>query len=270
MNNELPPDTESESASASMSLASRLANMLVAPGEVFAAVKASAVNHANWWVPVLLFLMTHCVAVGLIYSQPAIRRQVADLQDRAMQQQFQKQIDAGKMTQAQADQLKAQSGRIAELGTIVVALVGPGIGAVVTPFWGGFVLWIGASFLFKRPFPYLKGVEVVGLAMVVVALGTLVKGLLAVATGNAFASVSLILLVKEYDAMNPLHNMLMTLDAFALWALLLRALGLSRIAGISYGKAVAWVLTVWIVITGGLFGFSWMMQKLVAGITGQQ
>jgi hypothetical protein len=268
MNNELPPTMDSTPVPSS--LWSRLANVIATPGEVFTAVKNSPINHANWWVPALLFIMLNCVSVGLIYSQPAIRQQVADLQERAMQKQFQQHIDSGKMTQAQADQIKAQSGQFAEISAVIGALVAPAIAAAVTPFWGGFVLWVGASLLFKRPFPYLKGVEVVGLAMVVVALGALVRGLLAVATGNAFASVSLILLVKEYDATNPLHNMLMTLDAFALWALVLRAVGLSKLTDISFAKATAWVLTVWFIITGGLFGFGWAMQKLMASLMGQR
>jgi hypothetical protein len=268
MNNEIPATTDS--ATPPTSLFSRLGNVLVAPGEVFTAVKTSPVNHANWWVPVLLFVMMNCVAVGLIYSQPSIRQQVEDLQDRAMQQQFQPQIDSGKMTQAQVDQVKVQASQWAATGAVVGALVGPVFGAAVTPFWGGFVLWVGAALLFKRRFPYMKGVEVVGLAMVVMVLGALVRGLLAVATGNAFASLSPILLVKEYNAMNPLHNMLLTLDVFALWALCLRALGLSRLADISFGKAAAWVLTVWFVIVGGLFGFSWAMQQLMVRLTSQQ
>jgi hypothetical protein len=251
------------------SLGARLVNVFVSPGEVFTEVKASPICHANWWVPALLFLLASWCAAALMFSQPAIKQQMADMQDKAMQQQFQKQVDAGKMTQAQADQIKAQAGKFSGIGQIIGGVVSPLFMAGIIPFWGGFVLWAGGALIFKRRFEFMKGVEVVGLAMIILAVGALIKGLLVTAMGNMFASPGPILLVKDYDPTNQFHNFLVTVDVFVIWSLALRGVGLAKLSDISLPKAMAWVFGVWILITGGMFALSWGIQKAVSMMTGQ-
>lgn len=251
------------------SLAARLTNVFVAPGEVFAEVKASPVRHANWIVPAVIFILVSWGMGALLMSQDAIKQQMAEIQDQAFQKQFQKQIDSGKMTQVQVDQFKAGAAKYEGIAQIFAVVIVPLLSAVKIPFLGGFVIWFGGTIIFKRPFPYMKGVEIAGMVLVVVALGALVKGLLAAALGNIFASPGPALLLKPFDATNPWHNLLATMDVFALWALLLKATALAKLSDLSFAKAVAWVGGVAAVVTGGLFAFSWAMQQLMATISNQ-
>ena len=270
MSNDIPPAVGELPTIAPSSLASRLSNLFVSPGEVFVEVKTSRVSHANWLVPALLFILASWCAAALMFSNPSIKQQMVEVQDEAMQKQFQKQIDSGKMTQAQVDQMKAGAAKVSGIVHIASVTIAPVFAAAATPFWGGFVLWVGAMFIFKRPFEFLKGVEVVGLAMTVVAVGALVKGLLCAAMGNMFAVPGPILLIKHYDPTNQLHNALLMLDVFAVWALILRGIGLAKLSDISPAKALAWVLGVWITITGGMFALSWAIQKIVGMAGGQR
>jgi len=268
MNNEAPLPVDAPASSQS-SLAARLTNVLVSPGEVYAEVKSSPVCHANWWVPGLLFVLASWCAAALMFSNPGIKQQMADMQDKVLQQRFQPQIDSGKMTQAQADQVKASTTKLTGIVQIVGGFVGPMINAAATPFWGGFLLWLGGTWIFRRPFDYMKGVEAVGLTMVVLAVGALVKGLLCTAMGSLFAAPSPILLVKDYDPTNALHNSLIMLDVFVIWGLVLRAVGLAKLSDISLAKAAAWAVGIWVFLTGGLFTVSWGFQKLLGAMTGQ-
>ncbi|HEU5069255.1 MAG TPA: YIP1 family protein [Verrucomicrobiae bacterium] len=267
MNSDTPP-VATATAVPSSRLASRLLNVLVAPGDVFAEVKAMALCHANWLVPAALFLLASWCAAAILFSQEAIRQQMVDVQDRAMQQQFQKQIDAGKMTQAQADQIKASTARFAGIGQMIGGFVAPVFAAGVKVFWGGFIVWVGACFIFKRPVEYLKAVEVSGLSLVILAIGALVKGLLGAALGNLFASPGPVLLLKSFDPTNPLHTSLVGLDVFTLWALVVVSIGLAKLCEVSVVKGMAWVIGVWVVITGAWLGFALGMQKAVATLTG--
>lgn len=250
------------------SLTSRLTNVFVSPGDVYAEVKASPVCHANWWVPGLVLVLASWCAAALMFSQPSIKQQIIEIQEKTLQGRFQPQIDSGKMTQAQVDQIKAQSARFAGIGQWVGGIGGPLIQAAITPFWGGLILWAGAMWIFKRPFEFLKGVEVVGLAMMVMAVGALIKGLLCTAMGTLYATPGPGLLVRDFEPTNPAHNMLMALDVFGIWVLALRAVGLAKLSDISLAKAAAWVFGVWIVFTVGMLTFSWAVQKLVGRLTG--
>jgi hypothetical protein len=267
MNTEIPPSIETPRALPS-SLMSRLTNVFVSPGEVFAEMKTRPVNHANWWVPALILIVASWFAAGVMFSNPNIKQQVVDIQEKTLQKQFQPQIDSGKMTQAQVDQIKAQASKFAGLGQIIGGCVVPVVTAVATPFWGGLILWIGGMLIFKRPFEYLKGVEVTGLAMMVMAVGAVVKGLLCAAMGSMFVSAGPILLIKDYDPTSLLHNVLIMLDLFGIWALWLRAVGLAKLCDVSFAKAVAWVFGLWILITGGMTTLSWGMQHMMSKMTG--
>ncbi len=188
MNNDIP----SPAGAPASSLGARLMNIFVTPGDVFAEVRDSPVRHANWYVPALLFLLASWFAAALMLSQDSIRHQLAEAQDQAIQKQFQKQIDAGTITQAQVDQKKIEISKFAGIGTTVGFFVSPLFVAGAAPFWGGFVIWTGAVWLFKRPVHFLKAVEVVGLAMVIEAVGALVKGLLCAGMGSLVAALVLL------------------------------------------------------------------------------
>jgi hypothetical protein len=145
---------------------------------------------------------------------------------------------------------------------------GPIFAAGALPFWGGFVLWAGGHLVMRRPFPFMKGVEVAGLAMVVTALGVLVKGLMCVAKGTMFTGPGVALLLDPYDPTNQFHNALASIEIFVLWALAVEAVGLARLCQGSIAKAALWRFGIWAVLTGGLLGVAWAYQKLIATLTG--
>lgn len=269
MSNDILPPSYASAVPPGSSLVARLTNIFVAPGEVFAEIKPRPINHANWLVAGLIFLLASWSIGALIFSQESIRHQMVEIQEQAMQKQFQKQIDAGKMTQAQVDQFKAGAAQYGWVGQAFVFGIAPLIEAVKFPFIGGFILWVGGACIFRRPFSYMKAVECVGMVLVISALGVLVKGLLIAAMGNMFASPGPILLVKNYDPTNQWHNLLAVLDVFLVWGLIVKSVALAKLADISFAKAAAWVIGVSLSITGGMFAMSWAAQHLIASLTGQ-
>lgn len=264
MSNETsPPIPASPDAPVETSLAARLANVFVAPGEVFAEVKASPIRHSNWLVAGLIFVLLSWCAAAVMITQEPLQHQMTEAQETAMQKQFQKQIDAGKMSQAQADQAIATAMKIARIFYNIAAFVGPVIGAGLGPFLGGFIIWAVGSLIFRKPFPYLKGVEAAGLTMVVAGLGVLVKGLLCAALGTMFVSPGLVLLVKPYDPTNLLHTFLLTFDAFAIWGMVLSGIALAKLSEVSFVKAFGWTSAVTVLFLGGMLTLGWVAQHMV-------
>ena len=155
MNTDISPQFNPPGVPAPTSLTSRLMNVFIAPGEVFTEVKNSPHCFQNWLVPALVFLLASWVGAAIMFSQDSVRHQMEEVQDAAMQKEFQKQIDAGKMTQAQVNQAKAGAAQFGSIGQIIVAVVGPFFIAGLTPFWGGLILWLG-GFVFRRRLDYMK------------------------------------------------------------------------------------------------------------------
>jgi hypothetical protein len=114
--------------------------------------------------------------------------------------------------------------------------------------WCAFVLWfIGRIFLNVR-FSFLKTLEIAGLAGALIALGNLVTVLLIAATANPSAQPSLALLASDLSIHSAKGQILQLFNFFHLWSLALLALGLSRLANVSFKEASFWVFGYWFVI----------------------
>src|SRR6266567_4701928 len=91
------------------SLAGRLLNVFAAPGDVFEEIRTSAPSTANWFVPLLLSCLIGVCYVFVVFSQETILQSMREAQEKAMQ----KQVDAGKLTQQQAEQRLEMAQRFA-------------------------------------------------------------------------------------------------------------------------------------------------------------
>ncbi len=243
-----------------MSLPARLLNVFAAPGDVFTEVKASAPCSANWVVPALILVLVSWIGAALIFSQDSVNRQLSDITDRALQQRAQ----STPITEQQAEQARKVAGIVAKVG----AFAAPPFAAFVAPFWGGLIIWLVGAKIIKGSFTYMKAVEVAGLANMIGVLDGIVRTLLIVSLGNLYATPSLGLAVKDFDPQNTLHGLLAAVNVITFWLLAVRAIGLSRLSGVSFGKAAAWIFGIWVAFLGVGLGFGFAMRVLGRAATG--
>lgn len=252
--NEPPPLPEAPAPAAPsqppMSLAARLVNVFAVPGEVFDDAKAAKPATTNWLVPALLACVIGVVSALIMFSQPAIQQQLREQQEKAMKPELDKQVAAGKMTQAQADQAIEMMEKFT--GPTMMKIFGS-VGAVfvsfIRVFWWGLVLWLLGKMVLKVQFGYMKSVEIAGLASLIAVLGAIVSLLLIVNLGKLFSTPSLALTVGDFDLKNKGHLLLGTVNLFTLWQLAVMAIGLSRLASVPFARAMLPVFGFWIVWT---------------------
>ncbi len=114
----------------------------------------------------------------------------------------------------------------------------------------------------------MKAVEVVGLANMINVLDVIVRTLLIVGLGNLYASVSPVLLVKDFDPQNTVHSLLAILNVMTFWLLGVRAVGLARLSGASFAKAAAWVFGIWAAYTAFFVGLGILSKALFKRLGG--
>jgi hypothetical protein len=256
--NEPPPLPQAQAEGVqrpAMTLAARLLNVFATPGEVFSEVKAAPHSVGNWLVPALLFVLVSWIGGWLVFSQPAIKQQITELTDKAIQQQVEKAHLSGE----RAEQMRKMS----EIVFKVQFVLGPFVVVVLTILFWSLFIWVGGK-LWKGDFGYMKAVEVIGLATSLMVLDAVIRTLLIVVTGSLFASPSLALLVKDFSPENPQHSLLGLVNVMTLWILTVRSIGLSRLAGISFARAALWVFSVWIAYTSVYWGIGAAMRKAFA------
>jgi hypothetical protein len=239
--NEPPPVPETAPTEPGMSLGGRLFNVFATPGDVFQELKSARHNTANWLVPYAVVVLVGVIYSLVIFSQPAILQQLREQQLVALD----KQVNAGKMTKAQEEQL---------LGTLSKPVVFEVAGAaswvfmgIAKVFWWATWLWLIAKFLLKVEVPYMKGAEIAGLGLMIVALGTIVTMLVSVMMGTLYPYVGPSLAIRSFDATNKLHLLAGAANVFNFWFVALLAVGLSRVAGTPLSKTLTAVMGYWIV-----------------------
>jgi hypothetical protein len=241
-----------------MSLGGRLLNVFATPGDVFQEVKSAGVSTANWLVPALILIAVSWLATWLIFSQDSIKHQLSDITDQAIQ----KQVEKSHMSEQQAEQARAVGEKWAGISAKVAAVLVPVFGGFVTPFFWGLIIWVVGAKLLKGDFPYMKAVEVVGLANMVSVLDVIVRTLLIVGLGNLYAAPGPVLLIKEFDPQNTVHSLLSLLNVMTFWLLAVRAIGLARISSVSFAKAALWVFGIWAAYTGFFIGLGLVMKAV--------
>lgn len=247
-----------------MSLGARLLNVFATPGDVFQELKSASASAANWVVPALILIAVSWVAAWLVFSQDSIKHQLSEITDQAIQ----KQIDMAHMNEQQAEQARAVGEKWGTISSVIAAVALPVLAGFITPFSWGLILWLVGSKVLKGNFPYMKAVEVVGLANMVSVLDVIVKSLLILSLGNLYASPSLLLLVRQFDPQNPVHSLLALVNVMTFWLLAVRAIGMARLSGVSVAKAAAWVFGVWAAYTGFFVGLGFLAKAAFKHIGG--
>lgn len=239
----------------SSSLMARLFNIIAAPGEVFEEIRFRSESVPNWLVPAVLIIVVGLICNTVIFAQPNIRQQLRDVMISAMEKQF----DKAKVPQEQRQQAIDAVEKIGGITQMISFYAAPFGVALVTPFWWGLLIWLFGKAL-KGQFTYMKAVEAAGLANVLAILESVLRTLLVLVQGNVFASPSLMLLIKDYDAQNPMHNLLTLVNAMTFWALAVRSVALAKLSGASFVKAAVWVFGFWVIFTGCLAGMGFLAQ----------
>ena len=66
----------------------------------------------------------------------------------------------------------------------------------------------------------------------------------------AYASPSLMLLVKDFDPQNLGHSLSAAVNVMTFWLLAVFSIGMARLSGVALTKAVLWVFGLWAAYTG--------------------
>lgn len=238
------------------SLASRLFNVVAAPGEVFDEIRSNPPQTENWLIPAVLVVLVGFVGLLLCFSQPAIQQNMSDIVDQAIEKQAQRMP-----MNDQAREIGESMGRIMMKASMMAE---PVVTAFVMPFWWGLIIWVVGAKVYKGGFSFMKGVEVAGLANVLSVLEAIVKTLLAIGLGTIFAGPHLGMLVKDFDTTKPAHMVLAAVNLFSFWGLAVRSIGMAKLGNVSFGKAAISLFGLWFIFMAIMIGFSAGMQRLGA------
>ncbi len=143
------------------------------------------------------------------------------------------------MSRADAEAAFDSMRGVQRIGGIVVAPISILAGVAL----GGLIYWgVSNVVLGGRP-PYKALLELVSVSMLIQLVGGMVRVPLVLSTGDPYASIGLGAFVESGSRLQPL---LMQIDPFAVWAVYLVTIGLSRIYGVAPKRAASVAIGLWI------------------------
>jgi len=250
---DLPPQP------ATTSLIARLMNVFAMPGEVFEEVKTAPPTTGNWLVPVLMNAIVGAIAAIILMSQPAILQGIREKQEA----QFQKMVEQGKMSQADADKAMVVAEKFTGPTLMkITGVVDSVVASFAALFWWTTVLWLLGRYFLRTEFGYIKAMETAGLASMIGVLGAIVTLLLQINFSNLTTSPSLGLLVDNFDAKKVSHLVLAAVNVFGIWRVFVESIALARLANVPLLRSASVMIPVWLLCQSVMITMAALASRL--------
>ncbi len=224
-----------------------ITGMFTEPGETFESI--SKVNKKNYWIlPLIIVIIAGVISTFLFTMDEQLTDKVFQQQKEKIISQMEESVKSGKMSREQADVSIEQSLKFVSPKSVLFQVFGY-IGTIVMPFVILFLLSLVYLVIFKimkTDFEYVKLLNVIGLSMIVTAIGSIVAIVLSIIVGD-FTNLSPGLILNESMVGKGLYSFLSKLDVFTIWFFVLMAIGLSKITKIELKKSYIIVFSIWIV-----------------------
>ncbi|HUN66085.1 MAG TPA: hypothetical protein VMW43_08270 [Bacteroidota bacterium] len=236
------------------SFMTRAVNVFTAPGELFSEISVAPPRTSSWLIPYILMLVMAVLATYAILSNPALRQQIFDIQERAMKEK----VASGQLTQQQFDQI---SSSMESSGPVLFLIFGAG-GQILlvsaTLFGLPLLLMLITRLGLKTPVGYGKLLESFGLTTLIGLLGTIITILLMNLLNTIYATPGPVLaFLGSYDPLKTGDRLIGSVNIFTLWETGVLGIAVSRLTGKSAGTGLGLMYLLWAlwVVLVALTGF---------------
>jgi hypothetical protein len=250
---EIPMEESSTTAGATvqpMPLGEKLINVLAAPGEVYQNIHDTPKSTATWFVPLIIMIVVSLVMVQVVMHNATIVDQIKTMVQEGNEKRLQDQIQSGKIPPERVDQAREQMEAFSDPTSVMMTVIrtaGIILGLPLVLLVVSFIYWLLGKGIMRATAPFTKVMEVVGLALVIGALESIVTTIISIAMKNFHAGPNLALAVlSDFSTSNPLHLALAKINIFTFWNLGVVSVGLSRLFNRDFPKVAVLVFALWI------------------------
>ncbi|MEO8209850.1 MAG: Yip1 family protein, partial [bacterium] len=185
--------SEPEYQNEQLSNSEAMSGVITAPGETFETI-ANTPKKTYWLLPVIIFIVINLISTFLFMSDKELVTKTMDKQTAIMREKFDQNVKDGKMTQEDANKAM-ESMNPAGIFFKGIAYGGAAIGPFIMLLLLSVVYLIGLKVM-KAQFDFTNILNVVGLAMIIIAVGNLLSMVISIIKGD-MSSVGLGLLFSE-------------------------------------------------------------------------
>jgi hypothetical protein len=246
------PENEMEE----LSQTDKIMGVISEPSNLFSKLSKRPVKTSDWLIPLLGMIVIAIIATFIYMSNPEIRLEMQQQQEKAMREQFDKMVQSGQMTQQQADEQIDRARQM--VGNPIFTYLFPSIGIfIVTLVWFfvfATVAFLLAKFMLKGVGNYTLAMSAFGLPLYIVILQTIILIILGLLMGRIVSGINPASLtgmdVKSFGGF-----LLSRLDVFSIWYYVVVGIAFAKMfKSDNVKKYVITSLATWLVIMFIIFG----------------
>lgn len=242
----------------------KIVGVISEPTNLFTKLALLPTKATDWILPLLALIIVAIISTFIYMSNPEIKYQMQQEQEKAMREQFDKMVESGQMTREQADEQMEQSAQFVNNPMFMYLI--PSISVFVIMLLWFFIFTTLAFLLAKFA---LKGDGGYGQAMTAMGLPLYISVL-----GSIILVIAGMLMGKMLTGLNPATLMgmdLKTLPGFLLSRLDLFTIWYYVVVGISFAKMfksddvkkyVITSLATWLIFMFIIFGLAQIVPSL--------
>lgn len=227
-----------------ISVAEAVSGVFYDPANTFRTMLQS--KKRNFWIIFMVIsIILNLISAFLFMNDAELVSEVKRLQKESVEKQINKSIEEGKLPKEKANEIIEQSEKNMEkffaVSSYGFSLLGP-IFLILIPS----VVYFLVFKILKVQVDLMKIINVIALAMVVFAVGSLLATVLSIVLGS-LSGFSLGTIVPETAVGKAVHLILQKIDLFTLWYLFLVTIGIKEASGVTTAKSATVVFSLWII-----------------------
>jgi hypothetical protein len=196
----------------------KIVGVISEPTNLFSKLAFLNTKVTDWLLPLLAMIVVAIIATFIYMSNPEIKLEMQQQQEKAMREQFDKMVESGQMTQQQADE---QLDRTSEMmNNPVFIYLFPSIGIVVMSLIWFFVFttigFLISKFAFKGDGGFTQAMSALGLPLYISVLQSIILIIVGMIMGKMLTGLSPASLTGM-DVKTLPGFLLSRLDVFSIW-----------------------------------------------------
>lgn len=227
-----------------MSLPARLLGVITSPVAVYDDVAATPRTPSNWIAPWILLIAATAVLTHMLIQNAGFAEQLMTV----MREQVDILVNDGTIVREDADRQLALVRPGMPLFA-VLSVVGPALWGLGLIFALSLLYWMMGRSAMHAHAPYMKVVEIVGLASVISVIEMCASTGLILATGMVTISPTAAALFPSLSEDTFFYALLLKVNPFSIWMAVITSVGLARLFRRDIPKVVVLILSLWILWT---------------------
>ena len=249
---------ESNNELEELSHTDKIVGVISEPSNLFSKLAFLNTKVTDWLLPLLALIIVAIVSTFICMSNPEIRLEMQQQQEKAMREQFQKMVDSGQMTQAQADeQLDRTAGMMNNpMFTYLFPSIGIFVMMLVWFFVFTTVAFLIARFVFKGDAGYSQAMTAMGLPLYISVLQSIILIIIGMIMGKMLTGLNPASLTGM-DVKTLPGFLLSRLDVFSIWFYIVVGIAFAKMfKSDNVKKYIFTSIGVWLVFMFIIFGLA--------------